>query len=68
LFHPEVIILGGGLCKVGEPLRDAVADALRPLVMEAFAPGPRVILSGLGEDAVTVGAMELAKGVNNIDN
>ncbi len=60
LFHPEVIVLGGGLSKVGEPLRAAVADALAKFVMEAFAPGPQVVLSGLGEDAVPVGALMLA--------
>jgi glucokinase len=61
LFHPEIIILGGGLSLVGEPLRAAVAAALRPLVMEAFAPGPRVCLAALGEDVVPVGALELAR-------
>jgi glucokinase len=61
LFHPQVIVLGGGLSLVGEPLRVAVADALRPFVMEAFAPGPRICLSTLAEDAVLVGAFELAK-------
>ncbi|MBU6402584.1 MAG: ROK family protein [Verrucomicrobia bacterium] len=61
LFHPEVVVLGGGLSLVGEPLRVEVEHALRPLVMEAFAPGPRVVLAGLGEDAVPVGALLLAR-------
>lgn len=60
LMHPEVIVLGGGLSLVGEPLRAAVAGALKRYVMEAFAPGPRVVLAGLGEDAVPVGALLLA--------
>ena len=60
LMHPEVIVLGGGLSLVGEPLRAAVASALKRYVMEAFAPGPRVMLAGLGEDAVPVGALLLA--------
>ncbi len=60
LMHPEVVVLGGGLSLVGEPLRAAVADALQRYVMEAFAPGPRVVLAGLGEDAVPVGALLLA--------
>jgi glucokinase len=55
-----VIILGGGLAKVGEPLRAAVARALKPEVMKAFAPGPRVRLAKLGEDVVPVGALQLA--------
>jgi glucokinase len=60
LFHPEVIVLGGGLSGVGEPLRAAVETALRPFIMEAFQPGPRVCLAGLGEDAVPLGALLLA--------
>jgi len=28
--------------------------------MEAFAPGPRIALAALGEDAVPVGALKLA--------
>ena len=61
LMHPEVIVLGGGLAMVGEPLRAAVASALKRYVMEAFAPGPQVALAGLGEDAVPVGALILAR-------
>ena len=61
LLHPEIIVLGGGLSLVGEPLRAAVARALPRYVMEAFAPGPRIALAGLGEDAVPVGALLLAR-------
>jgi glucokinase len=61
LFHPEIIIIGGGLSGVGEPLRASVETALRPFMMEAFAPGPRIALATLAEDAVPVGALELAK-------
>lgn len=64
LMHPEVIVLGGGLSLVGEPLRAAVATALKRYVMEAFAPGPRLALAGLGEDAVPVGALLLAQGAS----
>ena len=60
LFHPAVIVLGGGLSKVGEPLREAVEGALRPLLMEVFHPGPPVCLSALGEGAVPAGALLLA--------
>ncbi len=61
LFHPEIVVLGGGLTNIGEPLRAAVEQALRPWVMEAFAPGPRVVLAGLSEDVVPVGALQLAR-------
>jgi glucokinase len=60
LFHPEVLILGGGLSKVGEPLRASVQRQLAPFLMTAFQPGPEVRLATLGEDAVPVGALLLA--------
>ncbi len=63
LFHPEIIILGGGLSLVGEPLRAGVMEALDKFVMEAFSPRPEVALAGLGEDAVPVGALVLAQAV-----
>ncbi len=61
LCHPEVIILGGGLSGVGEPLRRAVEEALPQFMMEVFLPGPRIAMAQLGEDAVPVGALELAR-------
>ena len=60
LVHPQMIVLGGGLSGVGEPLRAGVETALRAFTMEAFAPGPRICLADLGEDAVPVGALLLA--------
>lgn len=63
LFHPRMIVLGGGLSLIGESLRTAVAAHLPLHVMEAFAPGPDVRLAALGEDAVPVGALCLAASV-----
>jgi glucokinase len=60
LLHPERIVLGGGLALLGEPLRAAVAEALRHYVMEAFGAGPAIVLAALREDAVPVGALRLA--------
>lgn len=60
LFHPERIVLGGGLSLLGEPLRAAVAAALPGWVMEAFHPVPSVALAALLEDAVPTGALLLA--------
>ena len=60
LMHPKMVVLGGGLSLIGEPLRTAVAAHLPLHVMEAFSPGPVVKLAALGEDAVPVGALRLA--------
>ncbi len=60
LLHPEIIILGGGLSLLGEPLRRAVEAALPAFLMEAFRPGPRLALATLAEDAVPVGSLLLA--------
>jgi glucokinase len=60
LFHPEVIILGGGLSKLGEALRAEVEHRLTSHIMEVFRPGPQVRLAVLGEDAVPCGALLLA--------
>ena len=62
LFHPNAIVLGGGLSLIGEPLRAAVRQALPRFVMNAFQPPPIVLLAKLGEDAVPMGALAL---VNN---
>lgn len=60
LFHPSVIVLGGGLALVGEPLRHAVESVLQGRIMTAFAPGPGVRLAALGEEMVPVGGLILA--------
>jgi len=60
LFHPEIIVLGGGLSLTGEPLRSAVEKAMPRFIMKSFLPGPQIALAGLGEDAVTAGALVMA--------
>jgi glucokinase len=61
LMHPEVIVLGGGLSLLGEPLRLRVAEALPRFLMGAFLPGPAVVLASLREDAVPAGALLLCQ-------
>jgi glucokinase len=51
-----VIVLGGGLSLLGDPWRSAVQGHLRSFLMDAFLPGPEVLLASLGEDVVPVGA------------
>ncbi len=62
LVHPAVVVLGGGLSLVGEPLRRRVEERLSGFLMDAFRPGPPVALAALGEDAVPAGALLLAAG------
>ncbi len=68
LFHPAIIVLGGGLALLGEPLRASVEKAMPPYLMDAFAPGPKIALTELGEDPVIVGALELARRKGLIEN
>ncbi|MEP7107861.1 MAG: ROK family protein [Ferruginibacter sp.] len=60
LFHPDTIVLGGGLSLIGEPLRASVSEQVVNYIMDAFQPGPSIRLSALKEDAVPVGALVLA--------
>lgn len=59
LFHPEAIVLGGGLSLIGEPLRAAVRQALPRFVIKAFHPAPVILLAKLSEDAVPIGALSM---------
>jgi glucokinase len=60
LLHPHRLILGGGLAHLGSPALDAVQRSLPGYLMEVFRPGPEIVLAGLGEDTVPVGALLLA--------
>ena len=63
LFHPQVIVLGGGVSQIGELWRKSVADALPRYLMTPFQPGPEIRLTSLGEDAVPVGAIACARAI-----
>ena len=60
LLHPQVIVVGGGLSLIGEPVRASLENALPKFLMDAFLPGPKILLAALREDAVPVGALALA--------
>jgi len=60
MLHPEVIVIGGGVSLVGEPLRAAVAERLPQYIMDVFHPGPAIRLAGLREESVPVGALLMA--------
>lgn len=61
LFHPDVIVIGGGLSLLGEHLRQPIESKLPAYIMHAFLPPPPVCIAALGEAVVPIGAIELAK-------
>lgn len=61
LFHPDIIVIGGGLSLLKDHLRIPVQQKLSAYVMKAFLPIPAVEIAALGENVVPVGAAELAK-------
>src|SRR5258706_601598 len=60
LFHPEVILLGGGLSRLGEPLRAETAAALDGNIMTVFKPAPDILLTRLAVDVGPIAEIELA--------
>ena len=60
LFHPQVIILGGGVALMGPIFWEAVQAEFSRRLLPPFAPGVRLVPSALGEDAVPVGGLCLA--------
>ncbi|MDB5247564.1 MAG: hypothetical protein JWQ40_1958 [Segetibacter sp.] len=61
LFHPDMIIIGGGLSLLKAHLQIPVSEKLPQYIMKAFLPAPPVRIAALGETVVPVGAIELAK-------
>lgn len=61
LFHPDVIVVGGGLSLLKQYLQMPVAKKLPDYVMKAFLPTPPVRIAALEAGAVPLGAAELAK-------
>lgn len=61
LFHPEILVIGGGLSQLQHYLLEPLENALPQYVMKAFLPPPPVRLAALGEQVVPIGAWELAK-------
>ncbi len=56
LFNPEVVIIGGGIEKAGELILESIRKTVRKLAFEEPASRVRIMPSGLGEDAVSLGA------------
>ena len=66
ILDPEVVVLGGGVVSIGEPLRAAVVSHLDQWVFGAKErTSLRVVLAQLGERAGAVGAALLGAGPVN---
>ena len=59
MIDPEVIVLGGGVCKAGQVLLDGIAPHFQKYVFHA-ASGVRFAIAELGNDAGAYGAFKLA--------
>ena len=58
-IDPEVIVLGGGVSKAGQPIIDGVAKYFRKYAFHACQE-TRIVLATLGNDAGAYGAFKLA--------
>jgi glucokinase len=62
LFHPEIIVLGGGVSLMGPLFWDSLRAEVSRRAMPAFAAGVRIARAALGEEVVPVGGLCLAWG------
>jgi glucokinase len=60
LFHPAIIVIGGGLSHLGDLLLNPTREYLESNIMEALLPAPLLRAASLGEEVVPVGAILLA--------
>jgi glucokinase len=61
LFNPEIVVLGGGVTDVGEPLFAPLRRAVQQYARdEAYQANLRIVPAGLGEDTALIGAAALA--------
>lgn len=60
LFHPQILIVGGGLSLIGESFISEIEKNVPDYLMDIFQPGPVIKLAMLGEAVVPMGAIALA--------
>jgi glucokinase len=62
VLDPEVVVIGGGVSKLGETMLGPAREQLdRALPGRRFRPGPRVVVAELGVQAGIVGAADLVR-------
>lgn len=60
IFDPEMVIIGGGVSKVGDILFDIVKEVVKKRCFKSMADACQIVPAGLGVDAGVVGAVALA--------
>lgn len=63
LFNPELIVIGGGVAKIGAPLLDPAIATMRARAFKRLAADVRIVPAALGDRAVAAGALALAREV-----
>jgi glucokinase len=65
IFNPEMIIIGGGLSKMGDLLLEPARQVVRERAFPLLAQAVRIVPAKLGDDAGVCGAASFAfrKGV-----
>jgi glucokinase len=61
ILHPDVVVIGGGLARAGEPLFTRVRASVRRYALPSHAAGLVVVPAALGEQAGVIGAALLAR-------
>jgi glucokinase len=62
VLDPEVVVIGGGVSKLGEMMLGPARERLdRALPGRGYRPGPRVVAAELGPQAGIVGAADLVR-------
>ncbi|NDJ59920.1 MAG: ROK family protein [Chloroflexi bacterium] len=69
IFNPEVIVIGGGVSRMGGMLLDPAREAYRSAVIDpSYYQNLRVELAGLGEDVSLIGAGALVVTRGGVDD
>lgn len=60
LFNPDVVVLGGGVSKIGQLLFDTVEDVADRRALPSARRSARIVAAQLGEDVGLIGALAVA--------
>lgn len=60
IFNPEMVVIGGGVSRIGDLLFDTVRAVVAARAMPAFREGLRIVPAALGDDAGLYGATAAA--------